>query len=122
MDSNVKATFDVESKEGQMRVFNAKSGASKSMKDLDNGFEIEGNEVLLYKETVDSYGKPQEVVITVIFGTDGTSYASVSDTVAKASENLVDLIKNVELDTFKVKLVKAKSKAGNEFLNLQLVM
>jgi hypothetical protein len=119
--STVKASFDVSTVEGQMRVFNAQNGASKSMKDLDSGTIIESVGVLTYEDTVDSYGKPQEVTITVIFAEDGTSYASVSDTVAKASDKLITFLAATGLEKVKIQIIKEKSKGGNEFLNLQLV-
>jgi hypothetical protein len=119
--STVKASFDVTTVEGQMKVFNAQNGASKSMKDLDSKTIIEAVGVLTYQDTVDSYGKPQEVTITVIFAKDGTSYASVSDTVAKASDKLIQFLEATKLEEFNVQIIKEKSRGGNEFLNLQLV-
>lgn len=117
----MKATFDLNSKEGKMRLFNAKCGTSSSMKNLESGTVIEVEDVLIYEDTVDSFGKPQDVEITVLFATDGTSYASVSDSVARASDNLIDLVADLDLDKYNVRIIKAKSKGGNEFLNLQLV-
>jgi hypothetical protein len=119
--STVKASFDTETVAGQMKVFNAQNGASKSMKDLESGTIIEAVGVLTYEDTVDSYGKPQDVTITVIFAQDGTSYASVSDTVAKASDKLIQFLEKTKLEQFNVQIIKETSRGGNEFLNLQLV-
>lgn len=117
-----KATFDVTTKEGKMRVFNAKSGASVSLKNLPDGTVINAVGLLVYSDVIDSYGKPQEVTVTNIFDSEGVSYSGVSDTIAKATENLIDLVNDIGLEVFPVKIVKAQSRAGNEFLNLQLVM
>lgn len=118
----MKASFDLTTVEGQMKAFNAKSGASVSLKKLDNDTVIEANGVLQYEQEIDSYGQIQTATVTVIFGTDGTSYAGVSDTVAKAGANLIDFLGSTGLETFKVKVLKAKSGKGNEFLNIQIAM
>lgn len=118
---SVKASFDVSTVEGQMRVFNAQNGASTSLKTLNDGTVIEVAGVLQYQETVDTYGKEQEATVTTLFSEDGTAYAGVSDTVAKAGEKLIDFLTATGLEVIKVKIVKAKSSKGNEFLNLQIV-
>lgn len=117
----VKASFDVETKEGQMKVFNAQNGASTSLKTLENGQVIECNGAMQYTETVDTYQSGQESTISVLFGTDDESYAGISDTIAKATDKLIDFVKTTESETFKVKVVKQESNGGREFLNLQLV-
>lgn len=119
--SNVKASFDVTTVEGQMKVFNAQNGASVSLKTLENGTVIEAVGVMQYSDKVDTYGAEQDAVITTIFAADGTSYAGVSDTVAKAGEKLIDFLNATGLESFNLKVVKQKSGKGNEFLNLQLV-
>jgi len=120
--ANVKASFDITTVEGQMKVFNAQNGASITMKTLEDGTVINATGVMQYGDIVDTYGNNQEAIITTIFGDDGTSYAGVSDTVAKAGEKLIDFINTTGLESFKVKVVKQTSSKGNEFLNLQLVM
>lgn len=119
--ANVKASFDTTTVEGKMKVFNAQNGASVSLKTLENGMTIEAVGVMQYEETVDTYGAEQQAIVTTIFGSDGTSYAGVSDTVAKAGEKLIDFLVATELEKINVKIVKQKSGKGNEFLNLQLV-
>jgi hypothetical protein len=119
--SEVKASFDVSTVEGQMRVFNAQNGASISMKTLGSDTVVEVVGVLQYQETVDTYGKEQEATVTTLFAKDGTAYAGVSDTVAKAGAKLIDFMVTTKLKSIKVKVVKAKSSKGNEFLNLQIV-
>lgn len=118
----VKATFDVSSLEGKMKVYNAQNGASTSMKTLDSGFVIEAVGVLQYQEKTDEYGKEQDVTVTTIFAEDGSAYSSISETVAGAGEKLIDLVNDLKLDAFKVKVIKQKSQKGNEFLNLNLSM
>lgn len=119
--TNVKASFDTTTLEGQMKVFNAQNGASMSLKNLDSGMVIPAVGVLQYEEVIESYGKEQNAVVTVIFAEDGTSYAGVSDTVAKAGEKLIAFLQATQVASFNVKIIKAKSGKGNEFLNLQLV-
>lgn len=120
--AEVKATFDTTTLEGKAKIFNAKSGASHSMKDLADGTVIDAIGILQYQDTIESYGKPQEVTVTTLFASDGEIYASVSDTIAKGADDLIDFVGETGVTDFKVKIVKAKSKAGNEFLNLQLVL
>lgn len=119
--TNIRASFDITTLDGQMKIFNAKNGSSQAMKDLENGAVINGVGIVQYPETTDTYGHPQEVTVTVLFDEDGLSYASVSDSVAKAGENLIQFLEATNLESFKVKVIKAKSKGGNEFLNLQLM-
>lgn len=118
---SVKATFDVTTKEGKKRVFNAQEGASVSLKSLESGQVIEADGILIYDDTIESYGKQQDVKITTLFGTDGNNYAGVSDTIARAAEKLMDYLEATGEQTFEFKIVKGTSSKGNEFLNLQLV-
>jgi hypothetical protein len=120
--TQIKASFDITTIDGQMKVFNAQNGASVSMKDIAPGTIIAATGVMQYSDIVESYGNgAQESVITVIFAEDGTSYAGVSDTVAKAGEKLIGFLGATKLESFNVKIVSQKSKAGRDFLNLQLV-
>ncbi|HSH24521.1 MAG TPA: hypothetical protein VLA13_03170 [Massilibacterium sp.] len=118
---NVKASFDIESVEGQVRLFNAKNGSGQAMKDLEHGTVLNGKGIVQYPETTDTYGHEQEVMVTVLFTEDGESFASVSESVAKAGSNLIDFLSATGQEEFKVKIIKATSKGGNEFLNLQLI-
>ncbi len=122
MANNVKASFDTTTVEGQMAVFNAQNGSSVSLKSLDNGTVISNvTGVMQYEDKIDSYGNDQEAVITVLFTEEGTSYAGVSDTVAKAGSKLIDFLSATGLPKVSVKLIKQKSGKGNEFINIQLV-
>lgn len=119
--TEIKASFDLTTVEGQMKAFNAQNGASISLKTLTDGTVIPAVGVMQYEEKIDSYGSDQDAVITVIFAEDGTSYAGVSDTVAKAGDKLIAFLGATGLKQFNVKVVKQKSGKGNEFLNIQLV-
>lgn len=121
MAEQIRASFDLTTVEGQMKAFNAQNGASISLKTLENGTVITAVGVMQYEEVIDSYGNDQAAVITVIFAEDGTSYAGVSDTVAKAGEKLISFLDATGLQQFNVKVVKQKSAKQNEFLNIQLV-
>jgi hypothetical protein len=118
---SVKASFDVSTVEGQMKVFNAQNGASVSLKNLEDGQVIECVGAMQYEEVIDSYGQEQESTVTVLFAKDGSSYAGVSDTVAKAGSKLIDFLAATKLPDFKVQIVKQKSGKGNVFINIQLV-
>ena len=120
--SEIKASFDLTTIEGQARLFNAKNGSSKAMKDLQDGDIIECVGIVQYPEVTDTYGKPQDVVVTVLFAEDGSSFASVSESVAKAGESLLKFVESTGLEAYRVKVVKALSRNNQEFLNLQLVM
>lgn len=119
--AEVRASFDISTIEGQMKVFNAQNGASVSLKNLKNGEVIQAVGVMQYEDKIDSYGSEQNAVITVIFAEDGTSYAGVSDTVAKAGEKLITFLDVTKVEKFNVKVLKQKSGKGNEFINIQLV-
>lgn len=119
--AEVRASFDISTLEGQMKVFNAQNGASVSLKNLEHGEVIPAVGVMQYEDKIDSYGKEQNAIITVIFAEDGTSFAGVSDTVAKAGEKLIEFLNVTKVKQFNVKVLKQKSGKGNEFLNIQLV-
>lgn len=118
----VNASFDLNTEEGQMKLFNAQNGASISFKTLENGTTLEIEAVLQYPEKVDTYGNEQESIITTLYATDGTSYAGVSDTISKAGEKLIQYMTQFNKEKVYVKVVKQKSGKGNEFLNLQLTV
>lgn len=119
--TEIKATFDATTPEGMMRVFNARNGASVSMKNLQDGHEIDAVAVLQYPETTTEYNQEgQTVTVTTIFAEDGTSYSSISDPVAKAASGLIDMFEALQVEKLKVKVVKGKSSRGQDFLNLQI--
>jgi hypothetical protein len=112
----------METNEGKFKMFNAQNGASISLKQLDNGEVLEVNGVFQYDGVVDSYGKEQEATITVLFATDGQTYAGVSETVAAAGSKLIELFQATQMDAIRVAIIKQRSGKGNEFLNLRAVM
>lgn len=117
----MKASFDTTTLEGQMKVFNAQNGASHSLKNLPEGTVINVSGVLIYEDKVDSYGGEQDSKITVLYDKNGESYAGVSATVAQAADKLIAFIENTGVESVKVKVVKATSQGGRDFLNLQMV-
>jgi recombinational DNA repair ATPase RecF len=114
---NMKSNFDLSTKAGMKKVFNATNGASKSLKDLQDSQTLEIDGVLIHS-AVNHEGK--ENTITTLFSTDGNSYAGISATVAQAAEGLINYLQNVE-EIVQVQVIKGKSQAGREFLNIQLV-
>lgn len=120
--TNVKASFDTESLEGKMKVFNAQNGASISLKSLDTDTVLDVVAVLQYEQEIDSYGTTGQIAtVTTLFAENGDSYAGVSETIAQAGSGLIDFMKVANLDAYKLKIVKQNSSKGNEFLNMQLI-
>lgn len=117
----IKASFDTETKEGKIRFFNAKTGASESLKNLEDGHVLKVSDALIYEDEIDTYGNKQTAKISVLFEEDGTAYASVSETVYKGTEELIKMIES-GITPLNVRITKAISGKGNEFINLQLVM
>ena len=63
----------------------------------------------------------KEETVTAIFTADGNVISAISKTVAEAATEIIDLVKEFNLDSFKVKVSKQKSSKGNEFFSLLLV-
>lgn len=120
--AEVKASFDLTTLDGKMKALNAQNGSGVSLKEFDDGEIIECTGIMQYEDTIDTYQEGQTGLITVLFGHNGESFASVSESVAKAGSSIIDFVKSENLDTFKVKIVKAKSKKDQVYLNLQLVL
>ncbi|MBS4742024.1 hypothetical protein IM717_18780 [Bacillus velezensis] len=116
----VKATFDTETLEGQIKIFNAQTGGGQSFKNLPDGTIIEANAIAQYKQMSDTYGDAKEETVTTIFAADGSLYSAISKTVAEAASDLIDLVNRHKLETFKVKVVQGTSSKGNVFFSLQL--
>ena len=119
MAENLRATFNLEEKEGMIKAFNAENGASFPLKNVPADKVIEVVDIVQYEGEIDSYGKDQMVTITVLFGSDGINYSSVSDTIAQACNSLFKLLEQME--SVEVKIVKQKSKNDQEFLTMMLV-
>lgn len=117
-----RASFDINSLEGQVKMFNAQNGGGVSLKDVETGTILEVNGIAQYPDKTDQYGQEQDALVTCLFGTDGTVYSSISNPVAEAGSKLIDLLAKVELPEFKVKVITQTSKGGRDFLSLQIVM
>ena len=116
----IVASFDLESIQGKLKALNAKNGAGASLKDIEDGFSFAVTDVMQYKETVDTYGKQQEAVVSALFATDGLVYSSISETVSNVVSDLVEILKDESIDQVTVKVVKRNSKQGQEFINLSV--
>ena len=116
----IVASFDLETIQGKLKALNAKNGAGASLKDIEDGFSFTVTDVMQYKETVDTYGKQQEAVVSALFATDGLVYSSISETVSNVVSDLVEILKDESIDQVTVKVVKRNSKQGQEFINLSV--
>lgn len=113
-----KASFDLTTRAGRIKLHNAKSVAGVGLKDVkDKVLEIEG--VAVYPQMTDENGL---VLATALFGTDGVVYSGISASVA---ENAEDLIDNYDLfaedGIMKVKVVAGESNSGRTYLTLGIV-
>ena len=116
----IVASFDLETIQGKLKALNAKNGAGASLKDIEDGFSFTVTDVMQYKETVDTYGKQQEAVVSALFATDGLVYSSISETVSNVVSDLVEILKDESISEVTVKVVKRNSKQGQEFINLSV--
>ena len=119
-NNRIVASFDLESIQGKLKALNAKNGAGASLKDIEDGFSFTVTDVMQYKETVDTYGKEQEAVVSALFATDGLVYSSISETVSNVVSDLIEILKDESIDQVTVKVVKRNSKQGQEFINLSV--
>ena len=119
-NNRIVASFDLESIQGKLKALNAKNGAGSSLKDIEDGFSFTVTDVMQYKETVDTYGKEQEAVVSALFATDGLVYSSISETVSNVVSDLIEILKDESIDQVTVKVVKRNSKQGQEFINLSV--
>lgn len=123
MTNVIKATFDTNTVEGMKKLFNAKTGASISLKNVEAGHVMKVTDVLIYEDEVNNgYANDGLSTITVLFAEDGNSYASISPTIAEAGKSLVDFLDIAGGEGVEVRLIKDHSSKGQEFLNLQMVM
>ena len=116
----IVASFDLETIQGKLKALNAKNGAGASLKDIEDGFSFTVTDVMQYKETVDTYGKEQEAVVSALFATDGLVYSSISETVSNVVSDLVEILSDESITQVTVKVVKRNSKQGQEFINLSV--
>lgn len=121
MTNEIKATFDVTTLEGRMKILNAKNAGGASLKNLADGTVIEAVGMAQYTQESDTYGDNKEELVTAIFQPDGTVVSAISKTVGEAGAEIIDLVKEFNLNSFNVKVVKQTSGKGNEFITLLLV-
>lgn len=122
MENVVASTFDTTTIEGKMKAFNAQNGSATSMKEMEEEQVVTVTDILIHTDEIDQYGKIEQAEITTLYTEDdgiSTLYASISATVGKSAKALVGLLE--EMESLNVKVVKAQSKQGQTFLNLQLV-
>lgn len=126
MANILKATFDTTTQSGQFKVFNAQGSASNALKDVEANEVLTVTDIVVYEDTIDSYGSDTTGKVTVLFTVDDNGevklYGSVSSPVSESAEKLVDLMAGLSLDEVKVQVSKGLSKSGREFLTLKTVM
>lgn len=118
----VKSTFDTNSTEGMLQVFNATNGASTPLRNAI-GEVLELKDILVYSDEVSGFGgtEPTQSELVAFFTEDGQTYAGVSAVATKSAKNLIDMMtKNKDLKP-KVTFVEGKSNGGQKFVNLQVV-
>lgn len=119
-ENGIVASFDMSNAQGKLKAINAKNGAGISLKDVPNGEKFTVVDVMQYRETIDTYGQQQEGVVTALFTPEGEVYSSISATVQKVGTDLIELLRDDTIEKVAVKVVKQKSKAGQEFINLSV--
>ena len=120
MENKTIATFDLSTKEGAKRLFNAQNAGGISLKSLANGSEIEVEAVAIYNEVTEEFGQPQNVRVTALFGTDGIVYSSISNSVADGAEKLIPLFELFDNEPQTVVVQRQKSKADRDFITLMI--
>lgn len=120
----IKSTFDTGNSTGLKKVFNAQNSTSESLKNLNDDFVITVTDVLVYEDTIDSFGGDQKGDVVVLFSeVDGveTLYGSVSKSVSESAQSLIDFMQMTEVDAVDVKVIKRVSNNGRDFISLQMV-
>lgn len=120
----IKSTFDTGNSTGLKKVFNAQNSTSESLKNLSEDYVITVTDVLVYEDTIDSFGGDQKGEVVVLFSeVDGveTLYGSVSKTVSESAQSLIDFMQQTETESVDVKVIKRVSKNGRDFISLQMV-
>ena len=119
MTQTIKATFGTEDLDGQMKVFNAQTGAALSLKHLDSSQPVTVTDIYQYSDHVAEYDK--EMAITVLYTKEHGAVSTISSTITDTASKLIDLMNNMKLDEVVVKVVKSTSGKGNEFFNLAVI-
>src|SRR5699024_57219 len=123
MENVIASTFDTTTIEGQIKAFNAQNGSATSMKEMEEEQVVTVTDILIHKDEIEQDGKIEEAEITTLYteGEDGvvTPCATLAATADNSAKALVPLL--TQNEKLNVKVVKAQSKQGQTFLNLQLV-
>lgn len=119
-EQGIAASFAMNDAKGKIKALNAKNGAGVSLKDVETGTTFKVVDVMQYQETIETYGQTQEGVVTALFTPEGEVYSSISATVQNVGSDLIDLLRDETINEVTVKVVKQKSKAGQEFINLSV--
>ena len=120
----IKSTFDTGNSSGLKKVFNAQNSTSESLKNLNEDFVITVTDILVYEDTINSFGSDQKGDVVVLFSeVDGveTLYGSVSKSVSESAQSLIDFMQMTEVDAVDVKVIKRVSNNGRDFISLQMV-
>lgn len=120
----IKSTFDTGNSTGLKKVFNAQNSTSESLKNLNDDYVITVTDVLVYEDTIDSFGGDQKGDVVVLFSEVGgveTLYGSVSKSVSESAQSLIDFMEQTEVESVDVKVIKRVSNNGRDFISLQMV-
>ena len=118
----MKASFNTETLEGQVMISNAENEVSKPLKDMESGTIIEVNGIACVEGETEQYGSKQEVTVTYLFSTDSEIYSSISESVAKGADRVMELMMTNNLVPCKVRIKKAQNKNGQDFLTIGVVL
>lgn len=118
----VKSTFNTQTPEGMLQVFNATNGASIPLRNAI-GEVLELKDILVYSDEVSGFGgaEPSQAELVAFFTEDGKTYAGVSAVATKSAKNLIDMMSANPNIKPKISFVEGKSNGGQKFVNLQVV-
>ena len=114
----MKTTFDLTTPEGKMKAFNAKSATTGSLKEF-TGELIEVTGLMTYEETVEDGFKTISTLFLkngeIIGGQSAQAYTQISE--------LIDVVEGMDIENhpITVTIIKSKSNAGRDFLQVKLV-
>lgn len=117
----VATTIDLSTKFGKIMMMNAQTGASLPLKSLKSGDVVRIKDVMIHVDETEEDGIPKEQLVTTLFDESGNAYAGVSATVAKSAKVMIETIFDGETKWVDIKIIKQKSNAQREFINLVAV-
>lgn len=118
---NIQANFDTTTEEGQIKIFNATSGSSLSIKDIPEDEVLTVDAVMVYEDHTVISGQENLSKVTTLFTTDGRTFGGVSDPVAKSALNLIGFFKATGRKDVDIQIIKGKSNQNREFFNIKIV-